>query len=138
MTTTTSSSWGAQPPHASDSALQPFHSLQSVRQGIHSLSSQLEKGFIDLSGGPARSSDGFKDTIDTYSRLLAQGGRILCIGEGGVGKSSLINYMVRSRMQSVTEYAQMNSMDGDKITAKVYIFSIRFSAQFLYKLCPHL
>jgi ribosome biogenesis GTPase A len=101
------------------SALQLYHSLQSVRQGIHSLSLQLEKGFIDLSGGPARASDGFKDTIDTYSRLLAQGARVICIGEGGVGKSSLINYILKTRMQSSTEYGQANQTDRDKIVVEV-------------------
>lgn len=117
----TTDSWSAQAPISSESTtLQPFQSLQAVYQGIQSLSSQLEKGFIDLSGGPARSSDGFKHTIESCSRLLAQGGRIVCIGEGGVGKSSLLNYMLKSRMQSESEYAQMNQ-NGEKIVSEVFI-----------------
>lgn len=100
---------------------QQYHSLNVVRQEIHSLSVQLEKGFIDLSGVPAKSSDGFKDTLDTCTRLLSQGAKVLCIGENGVGKSSLINYMLQSRMQAAAEYEHINQVYSGKLLSEVFI-----------------
>lgn len=116
------------------STLQLFNSLHAVQQEIQSLSVQLEKGFIDLSGGPARSSDSYKDTIDACTQLLKQGARVLCIGEGGVGKSCLINCMVQSRMQLATEYDQINQQTLGNVLPEVCLQSSLFLSLFLFKL----
>eukprot|EP00026_Physarum_polycephalum_P000180 Phypoly_transcript_00180.p1 GENE.Phypoly_transcript_00180~~Phypoly_transcript_00180.p1 ORF type:complete len:1997 (+),score=348.40 Phypoly_transcript_00180:137-6127(+) len=96
-----------------------LHSLHAVRQEIQSLSVQLEKGFIDLAGEPAKSSDGFRDTLDACGRLLTKGARVVCIGESGVGKSCLINCMVHARMQSATEYEQANMPNGSEAQSEI-------------------
>ena len=75
------------------------NSLATVVQEIRSLAVQLEEG-VHLSGEPTRSSDSFKDTLDKCTRLLTQGMRVLCIADGEIGRSCLVNHVVQARMQS--------------------------------------
>jgi hypothetical protein len=113
--------------------LQHAISLHAVRQEIQTLSVQLEKGLVDLSGGPARSIESFKDTLDCCTRLLTQGARVVCIGEGG--KSSVINCIVQARMHPATDYDQINQKDRGEILQEVSYFLLLHSILSIPKGC---